>query len=113
MIEKRPPPVRAGTSDELRKDIDTGQTGDKVPFRDPAAAPLGADDEAAGKPPTPEEVSMAREQEGVPGVVTHPHVGEEGRADFVARQGNPSLWIAIALAVLVLAAIAIAALFTW
>lgn len=33
-------------ADRLRADIDAGRTGDKVPFPDPAAAPLGTDDEA-------------------------------------------------------------------
>ncbi|SMH54013.1 hypothetical protein SAMN02982994_3448 [Azospirillum lipoferum] len=32
----------------LRDAIDRGLTGDKVPATDPAAAPLGTDDEAAG-----------------------------------------------------------------
>lgn len=34
----------------LRADIDSGKTGDKSPGLDPAAAPLGTDDEAAGTP---------------------------------------------------------------
>lgn len=38
-------------TDRLRGDIDAGRTRDKVPFPDPAAAPLGTDDEAAGAPP--------------------------------------------------------------
>ena len=35
---------------QLRRDIDSGTTGDKVGWPDPAAAPLGTDDEAAGTP---------------------------------------------------------------
>lgn len=38
-------------SDRLRADIDAGRTHDKAPFPDPAAAPLGTDDEAAGHAP--------------------------------------------------------------
>lgn len=38
------------TVDRLRSDIDEGRSGDKVRFPDPAAAPLGSDDEAAGTP---------------------------------------------------------------
>jgi hypothetical protein len=34
----------------LRADIDAGKTGDKTPGEDPAAAPLGTDEEAAGTP---------------------------------------------------------------
>ncbi|MXP63311.1 hypothetical protein E0493_08095 [Roseomonas sp. M0104] len=53
----------AGTdhrADKLRHDIDSGRSGDKVAFSDPAAAPLGADDEAAGVPPSPEMIARAR-----------------------------------------------------
>lgn len=32
---------------------DAGLTGDKIPYGDPAAAPLGTDAEAAGHPPRP------------------------------------------------------------
>src|SRR3569833_1394157 len=45
--------------DELRIAIDQGKTGDKVAFPDPAAAPLGTDDEAAGYPPTRQQVRLA------------------------------------------------------
>lgn len=38
----------APTTDKLRSDIDSGKAGDKVDHPDPAAAPLGTDDEAAG-----------------------------------------------------------------
>lgn len=44
--------MKAPTSDQLRRRIDSGDTGEKVGFPDPAAAPLGTDDEAAGTPPT-------------------------------------------------------------
>lgn len=51
----------AGTnSDKLRDEIDRGAGGDKVNWPDPAAAPLGVDDEAAGTPPTAERLRMAR-----------------------------------------------------
>ena len=51
------------TTEQLRSDIDSGRTGDKVDWPDPATAPLGADDEAAGTPPSPERVKLARRQE--------------------------------------------------
>ena len=47
------------TTDRLRHDISRGKAGDKVNHPDPAAAPLGTDDEAAGKPPSLEERRMA------------------------------------------------------
>lgn len=49
------------TTDQLRKEIDRGQTGDKAPGTDPAAAPLGTDDEASGHPPTREQRAMEAE----------------------------------------------------
>ena len=36
--------------EQLRSDIDSGKTGEKVGFPDPATAPLGTDDEAGGAP---------------------------------------------------------------
>lgn len=51
------------TSDRLRHDIDRGRTGDKVDHPDPAAAPLGTDDEAAGDPATTEQINMAAQDE--------------------------------------------------
>ena len=48
--------------DRLRADIDGGRTGDKSPGGDPAAAPLGTDEEAAGTPIDPalaEKVRLA------------------------------------------------------
>jgi hypothetical protein len=51
------------TSSRLRHEIDQGLAGDKVKGSDPAAAPLGTDDEAAGQPPTTEQVALARQHE--------------------------------------------------
>jgi hypothetical protein len=51
------------TASKLRHDIDRGRGGDKVDAIDPAAAPLGTDDEAAGTPVPPEAVAMAYAQE--------------------------------------------------
>lgn len=41
-------PRRGATVEQLRAVIDRGETGEKTPFSDPATAPLGTDDEAAG-----------------------------------------------------------------
>jgi hypothetical protein len=51
---KEPP-----TADALRHEIDFGKTADKVPFPDPATAPLGTDDESAGRPPSRRERQLA------------------------------------------------------
>jgi hypothetical protein len=57
---KRPSISNRSTISQLRDDIDAGRTGDKIDWPDPAAAPLGTDEEAAGTPPDPGAVEMAR-----------------------------------------------------
>ncbi|GGG25596.1 hypothetical protein [Chelatococcus composti] len=59
-------PMKAPSDDpaavaRLRHDVDLGRTRDKVAFPDPAAAPLGTDDEAAGTPATTAELHMENE----------------------------------------------------
>jgi hypothetical protein len=53
----------APTTARLKHDINRGRAGDKVDVFDPAAAPLGTDDEAAGTPPSREAIAQAHEQE--------------------------------------------------
>ena len=48
---------------QLKADIDSGRTGEKVALLDPGLSPLGTDDEAAGRSPSPERIAMAREYE--------------------------------------------------
>lgn len=65
------------TTARLREDIDRGRGGDKIDWQDPAAAPLGTDDEAAGTPPTPEQVRIARRHE----IKARPSDESSGRPD--------------------------------
>ena len=51
------------TTEQLRDDIDQGRTGDRVRFPDPAVAPLGTDEEAAGTPINPQVIAQTREAE--------------------------------------------------
>lgn len=51
------------TSAELRSAIDRGLTGDKIAALDPAAAPLGTDDEAAGVSVDPSLIAEVTERE--------------------------------------------------
>jgi hypothetical protein len=53
----------APTIDRLRYGIDNRRTGDKFAACDPAAAPLGTDEEAAGTPVSAESVQAARAYE--------------------------------------------------
>lgn len=52
---------------QLKDDIDSGRTGDKVAGFDPSAAPLGTDEEAGGASLTSEDVALARAQERMSG----------------------------------------------
>jgi hypothetical protein len=67
------------TTDQLRHAIDKEGAADKVSAADPAAAPLGADDEAAGHPPRPSEIlrSFGAEIAGAP---ARPRRGSAGMA---------------------------------
>ena len=58
-----PPPDGHSTSAQLRRDIESGVTGDKTPVLDPAASPLGTDDEAGGAPTSPALVDAVRRHE--------------------------------------------------
>lgn len=54
---------RGAAAERLRADIDAGKTGDKVAASDPAAAPLGTDEEAGGVTTPDEAVEKARRAE--------------------------------------------------
>ncbi len=58
-----PPDSDAPTVAQLKGDIDSGRTGDKVAHVDVGAAMLGTCDEAGGTPPTPQRVKLARATE--------------------------------------------------
>lgn len=66
MNESSAPRPRGSTTAQLKADIDSGRTGDKVGGFDPAAAPLGVDEEAGGHSPSPELVEQARRAERGP-----------------------------------------------
>jgi hypothetical protein len=67
------------TSEQLRADIDSGRTHDKVAHPDPAVAPLGTDEEAAGTRIDPIVVSVDRQRERLP-ERTHKPVGQTTRS---------------------------------
>ena len=60
-----PPPSDQPTSAMLKADINSGRTGDKVGAFDPSLSSLGTDDEAAGRPPSPFRIALARYHETV------------------------------------------------
>ena len=59
-------PRATAATERARDRIDSGRTGDKVPFPDPATAPMHTGAEAAGQP-TPKEAAEAdvRHQEAI------------------------------------------------
>ncbi len=63
------------TTAQLRHDIDSGRTGDKVAGFDPAAAPLGTDEEAAGTPPSADAIALARRLEAYRPETSHRETG--------------------------------------
>lgn len=66
MAQSDDPKSEPRTTARLKDDIDSGRTEDKVAFFDPAASPLGTDDEAAGTTPSAERIAVAEETEADP-----------------------------------------------
>jgi hypothetical protein len=93
---RKPAAASPVTTSRLREEIDHGVGSDKVDFPDPAASPLGTDDEAAGTPPTPARVAVAARQELTPDA----RAGHARRA----REGamRLELWIVIAVVMVAL-----------
>ncbi|HLG47013.1 MAG TPA: hypothetical protein VKY24_12295 [Reyranella sp.] len=77
-----PRDARTLTATELRHRIDRGETGDKVAGFDPAAAPLGTDEEAAGTTPA---------QHALPETVGRPQAGlTPAPRDSIAPDADPA-----------------------
>jgi hypothetical protein len=90
-----------GEVDRLRSDINHGRTGDKVAWPDPAAAPLGTDEEAAGTPLASDMVRQERMRQ------TSLH-----RSGGPATEPFPVAWLGVAALgmVILIAALATAGL---
>ncbi len=93
---------KKSTSAQLRDDIDRGLTGDKVAAADPAAAPLGTDDEAAGTPPSPEAIAEARERELQIGRLARRQPPDR---EIYIQAGGVAPWLAIAAFLLAILAV--------
>lgn len=101
------------TADRLRHDIDSTASSDKVAFPDPAASPLGTDDEAGGRPNSVEAVQEAARHElkGETGTAHGQRTSETGRtiSGEAGRTTNPTAtpgFVLPLVGVLVLAAVA-------
>lgn len=93
--------------DRLRDRVDRGGTADKVAFSDPAAAPLGTDDEAAGTPPGAARARMAQEAEASRDAAT------AGIKSTPADRQNRSYTTTIAVLAFVVILVLLAALAFW
>jgi hypothetical protein len=82
-------PRTDGSVERLRSDIDHGRTGEKVDWPDPAAAPLGTDDEAGG---TPVGAAVGR--------AVHRAETAASSVPRQKRQGLGAAWIVIAAALI-------------
>jgi len=99
------------TSAQLKHDIDSGRTGDKIAGFDPAAAPLGTDEEAGGYSPTGPEIAQARALETGRGVTSRSTNSAEPRlAPDATLKDRPRLPMAalVAIAMIAIAAAAFA-----
>jgi hypothetical protein len=81
-------PRSGPTTAQLRDAIDRGRTGSKVPYEDPAAAPLGTDEEAAGTPPRPEDIRTAMRNE-LRNRGRHSSSGRDANAAMGVRRTKP------------------------
>lgn len=89
----------------LKRDIDAGLTGDKVAAPDPAAAPLGTDDEAAGTPITPAQLAMAQRTERLQGAQAGDRAADFG--DKPEGTGRATIVILAAVAAVVVLLVAL------
>jgi hypothetical protein len=83
-----------GSVQRLRADIDRGRTGDKVDWPDPAAAPLGTDDEAGGAPTAARTGAAVRQAESLRAGVPRQN-----------RDGIGSAWVMIAVTIVIAAVV--------
>ena len=94
-------PRMAQTTQQLKADIDSGLTGDKVAEGfDLGLSPLGTDDEAAGTPNTVEQIAAARALEETNAPKPPPEQSAYG-----TKRAGPAVWVIVGALVLVLAAV--------
>lgn len=103
MSDSRRPDTDSSAAARLRHAIDSGNTGDKVNYPDPAAAPLGTDDEAAGAGPAISDADVRAELSRAP---------VPQRRRIPAALGERSVILVLALFVLVLASVIVWSLST-
>jgi hypothetical protein len=95
-------PIAGATTAQLKADINSGRTGDKVGGFDPAASPLGTDEEAGGTSPDPLLIAEMRrlERAGRPDSATNNAASPQLQPD---GQSAPRSYLAPAVAGVVVA----------
>ena len=87
-----------GDSAQAKGAIDSGRTGDKVPGFDPAAAPLGTDDEAGGARAGYAAGAIGAVQHGSPPNASHPPLAPNGDKPKSPMTGPVAIGIGAAVA---------------
>ena len=85
------------TTSKLKHDINRGRGGDKVDAIDPAAVPLGTDEEAAGTPPSPEAVRLAYKHEIGSSPASSESRDDYGVAAYICVVGTAIIVVASAI----------------
>ena len=106
----KPPPDPADgpvtNAAQLKAAIDAGRTGDKAAASDPAAAPLGTDEEAAGTPSSPWEIAQAHEAE-------HSGAAREAQSPELTENAGRTPGVGLGVMIGVVVALLLAAVLAW
>ncbi|HEX8234008.1 MAG TPA: hypothetical protein VF559_11770 [Caulobacteraceae bacterium] len=110
-----PPPKPASDPDhqleanaaQLKADYDSGRTGDKVAVGDPAASPLGTDEEAGGAPLSGESIAQARAQETRPNAAASRDSSQVNNAQRNRLGGGAGVLLGLLAAAVVIGLIAL------
>ena len=96
---------RGATTAQLKSDIDSGRTADKVAYGDPGLSPLGTDDEAAGTPASAQTVAATRQRERDIGAGVRAEEAKETKGDrawFIPTLVTVLLVVVVAVGIYVL-----------
>jgi hypothetical protein len=94
---------KRSTTDQLREDARRGRTRNTIQVSDPAAAPLGTDEEAAGTPTPGEALQQARDYERA--------MGRKAQENVDEAQGPPTaVWIYVSM---ILTLVALVSVVVW
>jgi hypothetical protein len=89
---------RGSTAAQLKDDINSGRTGDKIRAFDPAAAPLGTDEEAAGTPTPASAIEAERRMHAERNATRRLEPGSYAGNERRPLKSPQSYWLAAAIA---------------